>query len=89
LNPNNDSAHAGLGIVLVVQGNLDAAIAEKREALRLSPNNAAFHASLGDALEQKGDRAGALQEYRTAATLDPKNSSYQQNCERLMVQPNP
>jgi Flp pilus assembly protein TadD len=68
---------------------LDAAIAEKREALRLSPNNAAYHASLGDALEQKGDRAGALQEYRNAATLDPKNSGYQQNCERLMVQPNP
>ena len=68
---------------------MDAAIAEEREAVRLSPNNAAFHASLGEALEQKGDRAGALQEYRTAATLDPKNSDYKQNSERLMRQPNP
>ena len=88
LNPNNDLAHAGLGLVLAARGDLDGTITEEREALRLNPNNAAVHASLGDALEQKGDRAAALTEYRAAATLDPKNINYKQNCERLMQQSN-
>ena len=74
--------------MLAVRGDLDGAITEEREALRLNPNNAAVHATLGDALEQKGDRAGALQEYQAAATLDPKSANYKQNCERLMLKSN-
>jgi len=85
MNPNDDMAHAGLGLILSARSDFDGAIAEEREALRLNPNNATVHASLGDALEQKGDRGGALQEYQAAAQLDSKNTNYKQNCDRLML----
>ena len=73
---------------LRAKGDLDGAIAEYREALRLNPNNALAHNGLGFALEKKGDLRGALEEYRAATALDPKNANFKQNYERLLPQVN-
>jgi tetratricopeptide (TPR) repeat protein len=43
VNPNNDGAHVALGTALAKQGDLDGAIAEFREALRLNPRSVEAH----------------------------------------------
>jgi len=75
---------AGLG----AKGDLEGAMAEYREALRLNPNEAKAHNNLGLALEKKGHRRGALDEFRAAYMLDPKDATYKRNYERLLRQVN-
>ena len=53
------------------KGDLDGAIAEYREALRLNPNDDEAHFNLGVALGKKGDWDGAIAEYREALRLNP------------------
>ncbi len=79
--------HVELGDTLYAKFDLDGAIAEYREALRLYPNDANTHNNLGVALEE-ADRWGALEEYHAAYTLDPKNALYKRNYERLLRQVN-
>ncbi len=53
--------------------DLNDAIAECREAIRLDPGLAFFRRSLGDVLVLKGEIENAVVEYREAARLDPKD----------------
>jgi tetratricopeptide (TPR) repeat protein len=64
-------AHDKLGRALAEKGDLDGAIAEYREALRLIPNLAEVHDRLGRALWRKRDLEGAATELRTAIRLRP------------------
>jgi tetratricopeptide (TPR) repeat protein len=63
--------HTNLASSLMAKGDLDAAIIEFREGLRLDPNLAALHDGLGACLLAKGDQAAAAGEFREAARLDP------------------
>lgn len=67
--------HNNQGNDLYGKDQLDAAIAEFRQAIRLEPNFAVAHLNLGRALDDKGDFDGAISEYREALRLDPKNES--------------
>ncbi len=64
-------AHANLANCLTVKGDLDAAIIEFREGLRLDEGLASLHDGLGEALLAKGDQDGAAGEFAQAARLDP------------------
>ena len=64
-------AHSNLASALLVQGDLDAAIIEVREGLRLAPDLASLHDNLANALSAKGDQDAAAAEFREAAHLDP------------------
>ena len=64
-------AHLDRGNALYSKGNLVAAIAEYREAIRLKPDYAQAHYSLGDLLGGKGDHDAAITEYREAIRLKP------------------
>ena len=55
VNPKNDGAHVAHGMALAKKGDLDGAIAEFREALRLNPRNENAHVNLGVTLGRKGD----------------------------------
>jgi Flp pilus assembly protein TadD len=79
--------HVEVGDTLYAKGDLDGAIDEYREALRLNPNDANTHNNLGVALEE-GDRRGALEQYRAAYMLEPKDATYKRNYERLLRQMN-
>jgi Flp pilus assembly protein TadD len=59
---------------LTAKGDLDGAIREYREVLRLKPDYPAAHFGLGFALEEKGDHNGAIRECREALRLDPNNA---------------
>ena len=81
VNPENERArdflvlaHTGRGLALEKKGDLDGAIAEYHEALRLDPKNELGHTDLGGALEKKGDIDGAVAEYRVALRLNPNNA---------------
>jgi tetratricopeptide (TPR) repeat protein len=85
--PENPAAHYVLGIAMVEKGlalneldhppnqkwNLDGAVAEYKEALRIDPTYASAHNALGIILDLKGDTSGALAEYKEAHRIDPKN----------------
>jgi tetratricopeptide (TPR) repeat protein len=52
-------------------GDVDAAIAEFRSAIRSEPNYAAAHYQLGLALQQSGKKDEAKKEFERATELDP------------------
>ena len=53
-------------------GDLDGAISQFRNAIKLSPSYAPAHYELAVALSRKGDKAGAEESFKRAAELDPK-----------------
>jgi tetratricopeptide (TPR) repeat protein len=81
--PNDAKAHLDRGIALYQKGDLDGAIAEYREAIRLKPVLADAHYNFGLALEAKGEKQAALEEYRKASELDTKNDGFRADYERL------
>jgi tetratricopeptide (TPR) repeat protein len=64
-------AHSNLASSLLAKGQIDAAIVEFREGLRLAPDLASLHDGLGNALSATGDQEIAANEFREAARLDP------------------
>ena len=66
---DNDSAHLHLGASFQEEGRLDEALAEYREAARLSPGFFRVHNSLGSVLDALGRPEEALAEYRLALRL--------------------
>ena len=62
---------------LLKTGDLEAAIAQFRTAIKLAPTYAMAHLRLAQALRQKGEAAEAEQELHTARTLDPALDSAQ------------
>ena len=53
-------------------GDLDGAISQFRNAVKLSPTYAQAHYQLAIALSRKGEKEEAAEEFKKAAELDPK-----------------
>ena len=68
---NNYAGHVNLGTVYSRRGQLDEAIREYRESLRLNPYYGLTHYNLGNALLQKGEVDEAIQHYQLAILLLP------------------
>jgi tetratricopeptide (TPR) repeat protein len=74
--PTNCGAHNGLALALCSKGDLDRAITEFREAIRLDPKVAMFHNNLGNVLILgMGDPDGGIAECREAIRLDPNSGN--------------
>jgi tetratricopeptide (TPR) repeat protein len=71
--PDSADVHNELGIAMAARGQLDAAIAEFREALALDPDSADTHWHLGAALAERGALQEAEEHLRTSVQLDPSN----------------
>jgi serine/threonine-protein kinase len=71
VNPASAAAHCNLGVALSDQGELVAAVAEYREAIRLRPDFALAHNHLGKAMKALGELDEAVAEYREAIRLKP------------------
>ncbi len=71
--PLNSRAHSNHGAALHLQGRLEEAIAEYREALRLEPDYADGHNTLGYVLEAQGRREEAKAAFEEALRLLPRH----------------
>ena len=66
LKPDDTSAHNNLGLVLLAQGQFEAAAAEFRQSLQLNPAAAGTYVHLADALRYQGDYTQAAAVLRRA-----------------------
>ncbi len=72
--PSQAVVHLEQGQEFYDQGELDKAIFEWRETVRLAPENAKAHHLLGLALGDYGDRAEAIRLLEKSLLLDPENA---------------
>ena len=68
---NNDLAHKNLGVALYQKGQIDEAIRQFQEGVRLKPADADTHYNLGVALDKQGQIDEAIRQLQEAVRLDP------------------
>jgi tetratricopeptide (TPR) repeat protein len=73
-NPGAWLAHGNLGLALYGRGDIDGAVAQFREALRINPRDEASHVNLGNALARTGMPRDAEAEYAEAIRLRPDDT---------------
>jgi tetratricopeptide (TPR) repeat protein len=71
VTPDSDVAHAGLGGILFVRGQIDESIEHYERALRLRDGNVAAHFGLGRALAAKQKTDAAIFHFRKALGIQP------------------
>jgi len=70
---NSASEHYRRGVDLYAKKQLDGAIRELNEAIRLDPTSASAHCCRAIALNDKGDFASAISGYSEVLRIDPKH----------------
>jgi tetratricopeptide (TPR) repeat protein len=73
VTPDSDVAHAGLGGILFVRGQIDESIDHYERALRLRDGNVAAHFGLGRALAAKERTDPAIFHFQKALSIQPDN----------------
>jgi protein O-mannosyl-transferase len=71
VTPDSDVAHAGLGGILFVRGQIDESINHYERALRLRDGNVAAHYGLGRALASKQKIDPAIFHFQKALSIQP------------------
>jgi hypothetical protein len=74
LNPRDAKAHCDIGAALLMQGNLEGALARLRTALELDSRNDEAHYFTGLAYRSQKRLAEAQQEFETALLLNPHHA---------------
>ena len=74
LQHDNDAAHRLLGLVRSDRGDIDGALAELREAIRIRPDSNNYYA-LGFTLFKAGRNDEAIAPFRTATELAPESAA--------------
>ena len=85
--PETAGVHNDLGIAYASKGQIDLAIAEFREALRLEPDSAQTHWHLGAALAERGALDEAAGHLRRSVQLDPANEDARNDLAALLAIP--
>jgi Flp pilus assembly protein TadD len=76
---NNDLAHKNLGVALYQKGQIDEAIHQFQEGVRLKPHDADTHYNLGVALDKTGQIDEATRQLQEAIRLDPAHADAHYN----------
>ena len=85
-DPDDPSAHAGLGKALAAQGKLPEARKEMETALQSVDNDASLYYEYGSLLWRLNDPDGALEALRKAVKLDSKDSRYRARLGAVLVE---
>ena len=72
--PQNPAVWSNRGNARVSQNNLDGAIADFNQAIKLAPDQADPYLNRGTALEAKGDFTAAIADYNQVLSIDPKDA---------------
>jgi len=83
---DNSYINYNLGVDLAEKGDLDAAIREYLEAVRISPDFTEAHTNLGIALAKKGDLDAAIKELQEALRISPNETIIQSALESALRQ---
>jgi hypothetical protein len=81
---NNPLAHNNLGAALSAKGQIDEAIRQFQEALRLKPDYANAHNNLGTALYDKGQTDEAIRQFQESLRLKPDYAQARTNLARAL-----
>ena len=84
--PRSAEARNNLGGALLVQGQIDEAIEQLGEAMRLDPAHAEAHSNLGVALARRGRWVEAIEQYKKALSLDPRQTQAYSNLGNALLQ---
>lgn len=76
---DNADIHFNIGLQRETQRDLDGAIREYHEAIRIGPDDASAHYNFGNALKMKVDLDGAIREYNEAIRIEPDLKEAQNN----------
>jgi len=79
-------AHANLASVLANQGDLDGAIMEYRESVRLRPDYDVAHYWWGMVLFQQGKLDEAIERFRTVLEINPNHQDARRALDRALVE---
>lgn len=71
--------HNNMAGLLFMRGDLDGAVKELREAIRLSPDIPAPHNNLGMVLHAQGHAEAAMEEFLKAIRLNPRHAAARSN----------
>ena len=72
--PDYAEAHANLGLVLMLTGDLDGAVSRQLEAIRLNPGLAEAYYNLGSAYSRQESYTQAVPAFRDAIRLKPESA---------------
>jgi tetratricopeptide (TPR) repeat protein len=87
--PESAGMHNILGISAAAGGDIERALVEFREALRLEPDSAATHWHLGAALASVGARDEAIKHLERSVQIDPANEYARNDLRALTGGPQP
>jgi tetratricopeptide (TPR) repeat protein len=85
-HPGYLSARVTLGRALTELGDLDRAVQELKDVLRVAPENLAALRGIADAVQRRGDLALALTYYERALALAPADADLQQLVQALRAE---
>jgi tetratricopeptide (TPR) repeat protein len=83
MTPEDACAHFGLSDAYHLNGDLDLALVEIDEAMRLKPDWPYYHGKKGKILESAGDRDAAIAQFERAVSLKPDYEDALDNLDRL------
>jgi hypothetical protein len=83
---DNSFINYNLGAALAEKGDLDAAIQEYQDAVRISPDFKEAHTNLGIALANKGSLDAAIKEFQEALRISPNETKVRDNLELALTQ---